>query len=381
MTLKMPLCTKEDLSEAVKLQKREQYEEERKKRIFNARQRLFGLDLETLERQILEKKKQNSERLECDKRYEEQEQLQKRLITAKEKELEKEKRIVDSDLNYYRCRYQRRDQRREFDLNDPNFLKKSKPARIADDDTSLGISSAQIFCGEDLHRTDRQVRQREQQRAWLDQQVMERKQAEEARRKADNVYMESVQCRDKHLEEMAKSDHRMRQQIIHKVRQFNINLAKQKQENRMRTKRETYEDDMAEIYNMLSSDMLTENPDVAQSRSNPNKKIAFMYRGMTPDELLDFRKGQEQQLTDTMQRKTEAELMNKQWEQYAMNMDRTLMLKQIEMDRKHKQQLDDLVRANAKLATEQDKQRKEALVQLSNAVSDEFYDQFNRTSR
>lgn len=138
---------------------------------------------------------------------------------------------------------------------------------------------------------------------------------------------------------------------------------------------------MAEIYNMLSSDMLTENPDVAQSRSNPNKKIAFMYRGMTPDELLDFRKGQEQQLTDTMQRKTEAELMNKQWEQYAMNMDRTLMLKQIEMDRKHKQQLDDLVRANAKLATEQDKQRKEALVQLSNAVSDEFYDQFNRTSR
>ncbi|EDW69987.1 RIB43A-like with coiled-coils protein 2 [Drosophila virilis] len=381
MTLKMPLCTKDDLSEAVKLQKREQYEDERKKRIFNARQRLFGLDLETLERQILEKKKQNSEKLECDKRYEEQEQLQKRLITAKEKELEKEKRIVDSDLNYYRCRYQRRDQRREFDLNDPNFLKKSKPARIADDDTSLGISSAQIFSGEDLHRTDRQVRQREQQRAWLDQQVMERKQAEEARRKADNVYMESVQCRDKHLEEMAKSDHRMRQQIIHKVRQFNINLAKQKQENRMRTKRETYEDDMAEIYNMLSSDMLTENPDVAQSRSNPNKKIAFMYRGMTPDELLDFRKGQEQQLTDTMQRKTEAELMNKQWEQYAMNMDRTLMLKQIEMDRKHKQQLDDLVRANAKLATEQDQQRKEALVQLSNAVSDDFYDQFNKTSR
>lgn len=43
MTLKMPLCTKEDLSEAVKLQKRAQYEEERKSRIFNARQRLFGV--------------------------------------------------------------------------------------------------------------------------------------------------------------------------------------------------------------------------------------------------------------------------------------------------------------------------------------------------
>ncbi|EDV97220.1 RIB43A-like with coiled-coils protein 2 [Drosophila grimshawi] len=381
MALQMALCTKDDLSEAVKLQKREQYEEERKKRIFNARQRLFGLDLDTLERQILEKKKQQSVQLECDKRYEEQEQLQKRLITAKDKELEKEKRILDSDLNYYRCRYQRMDQRREFDLNDPNFLKKSKPARIADADNSLGISSAQIFYGEDLCKNDRQIRQREQQRAWLDQQVLERKQAEEARRQADNVYMESVQCRDKHLEEMAKSDHRTRHQIIHKIRQFNVNLAKQKQANRAREKLETYEDDMAEIYNMLSSDMLTENPDVAQSRSNPNRKIAFMYRGMTPEELLDFRKSQEQQLSDTLQRKTETQLMDKQWEQYAMNMDRTLMLKQIDMDRKHKQQLDDLVRANAKLAIEQDQQRKDALVQLSNAVSDDFYDQFNKTSR
>ncbi|KAL7734536.1 hypothetical protein ACLKA6_010851 [Drosophila palustris] len=381
MTLKMALCTQDDLSEAIKLQKREQYEEERKKRIFNAKQRLFGLDLDTLERQIREKKKQDSEQQECNKRFEEQEQLQKRLITAKEKELEKEKRIIDSDLNFYRCRYQRKDQRREFDLNDPNFLKKSTPVRIADADLTLGVSSAQIFYGEDLNKSDRQVRQREQQRAWLDQQVMERKQAEEARRKADNVYMESIWCRDKHLEEMAKSDHRMRHQIIHKIRQFNINLAKQKQENRLRNKQETYEDDMAEIYNMLSSDMLTENPDVAQSRTNPNKKIAFMYRGMTPDELRDFRKGQQQQLADVLQRKTEAQLMDKQWEQYAINMDRTLMHKQIDMDRKHKQQLDDLVRDNAKLAIEQDQQRKDALEKLSNAVYDDFYDQFNKTSR
>lgn len=44
MTLKIALCTKDDLSEAIKLQKREQYEEERKKRIFNAKERLFGVN-------------------------------------------------------------------------------------------------------------------------------------------------------------------------------------------------------------------------------------------------------------------------------------------------------------------------------------------------
>lgn len=329
----------------------------------------------------MEKNKRTNAQIECDKRYEEQEQLQKRLLIAKERELEKEKRIVDSDLNFYRCRYQRKDQRREFDLNDPNFLKKGTPARVADVDILLGVSSAQIFNGEDLNRSDRQKRQREQQRAWLDQQVMERKQAEDARKKADDIYMESVWCRDKHLEEMAKSDHLMRNQIIQKIRQFNINLAKQKADNRLRDKQETFEDDMAEIYNMLSSDLLTENPDVAQSRTNPNKKIAFMYRGMTPDETRVFRKGQEQQLVDMMQRKTEAELMDKQWEQYAINMDRALIHKEIDMNRKYKEALDDLVKENQRLASEQDEARRIALVNLSNAVSDEFFDQFNKNSR
>lgn len=37
------IMTQADLNEAAKLQKRQQYEEERKKRIFNARQRLYGV--------------------------------------------------------------------------------------------------------------------------------------------------------------------------------------------------------------------------------------------------------------------------------------------------------------------------------------------------
>ncbi|XP_017092446.2 RIB43A-like with coiled-coils protein 2 [Drosophila bipectinata] len=381
MTLKIGICTKSDLDEAMKLQKREQYEAERKSRIFNAKQRLYGLDLDTLERQILEKKKQQSDQQTRDKLFEEQEQLQKRLISAQERELEKKQRVADSDLNYYRCRYQQKEQRREFDLNDPNFLKKARPTRIADDDINLGVSSAQIFHGEDLFNLERKVRQREQQRAWLDQQIAERKQAKEARKKAENMLMESVVCRDNLLQEMAKSDHMMRNQVIQRTREFNINMAKQKQLDRDRAKREKYEDDMAEIYNMLSSDMLTENPDVAQSKTDPNKKIAFMYRGMTPEELRVFRLGQDQQLKLSTQRKVEAQMMDKQWEQYAINMDRTLVLQQIDVDRQRKAQFDELMRANAKLAVEQDQQRKDALVALSNAVSDDFYDQFNRNSR
>jgi len=102
---------------------------------------------------------------------------------------------------------------------------------------------------------------------------------------------------------------------------------------------------------------------------------------MTPEELRVFRLGQEQQLRLATQRKTEAQMMDKQWEQYAINMDRTLVLHQIEDDRRRKAEFDELMRANSKLAVEQDQQRKEALVALSNAVSDDFYDQFNKNSR
>lgn len=39
------LVTQADLNEATKLQRRQQYEEERKKRIFNAKQRLYGVSV------------------------------------------------------------------------------------------------------------------------------------------------------------------------------------------------------------------------------------------------------------------------------------------------------------------------------------------------
>ena len=44
----------------------------------------------------------------------------------------------------FRCQYQRKEDRREFDLNDPEFHKKSQPARRSDFDERLGISSAQM---------------------------------------------------------------------------------------------------------------------------------------------------------------------------------------------------------------------------------------------
>lgn len=319
---------------------------------------------------------------EYERRYEQQADMIQKVVHNKVLELEKQKRIEESDLNYYRCRFQRKEQSREFDLNDPNSIKKSQPVRIADDDFSLGISSAQIFNGEDLSCRERKRKQREQQRAWLDQQIRERKQAEESRLQADKMLQESIQSRDKRLEDMAKSERKVRIQMVDSIRDFNSEMAKQKREQERRKKQEKNEDDMAEIYNMLTSDILTENPDVAQSKTNPNKKIAFMYRGMNPEELQRFRKDQQQQMLDRKKQESQQQLMDKQWEQYALNMNRELMLKDLEMHRRKQSEYERLLEINDKLAREQKLQKDyNDKVLHANQVSKEFFEQFNKTTR
>ena len=56
-----------------------------------------------------------------------------------------EKRRLNEDINTFRSVYQRPETRREFDLNDPDGLKKSLPGRLLDDDPRCGPSSAQKY--------------------------------------------------------------------------------------------------------------------------------------------------------------------------------------------------------------------------------------------
>lgn len=55
---------------------------------------------------------------------------------------------------------------------------------------------------------------------------------------------------------------------------------------------------MAEIYNALTSDMLTENPEVAQSNMGLNRKIAHLHKGMSEEERKKIRDEQLAQIQE-----------------------------------------------------------------------------------
>ena len=62
--------------------------------------------------------------------------------------------------------------------------------------------------------------------------------------------------------------------------------------------RRELDDKCAEIYNHLTGDLLTENPDVANSNFGTGRKIGYLYKGMTPEEREDIRKEQLKQILE-----------------------------------------------------------------------------------
>lgn len=54
----------------------------------------------------------------------------------------------------------------------------------------------------------------------------------------------------------------------------------------------------AEKANWLTSDFLTENPEVAMSNLGPNKMIGYMFKGMGPEAAFQVRKFQQQQIEE-----------------------------------------------------------------------------------
>lgn len=64
-----------------------------------------------------------------------------------EKRQQQDVRSLNQAMNEFRYLHQQPDSRREFDLYDPDYLKKDKPARVSDDDPRCGIASLQKFDG------------------------------------------------------------------------------------------------------------------------------------------------------------------------------------------------------------------------------------------
>ncbi|GCC28831.1 hypothetical protein chiPu_0007265 [Chiloscyllium punctatum] len=182
------LGDKFDLKEAEIIAGRRNLESQRQNRIFNARVRTIGIDKQALDGQIKDKK--IHEETEARKHLAYAKDLIRHdqtmcLLDARHK---RDVKNLNKAIGEFRICYQKPETRREFDLNDPQALKKNVPARISDTDPRCTVSSIQKLPGEDLQRQERIKRQQEQTREWLLAQQKDLKNALEDQNFANSLY-------------------------------------------------------------------------------------------------------------------------------------------------------------------------------------------------
>lgn len=276
--LKSILTCDQDLKEAAIIEKRRLAEEERKRRFFNEKQRVLGIDIDGLNYQLMEKKQK--EEAEKEQARIEAEEMQKNLeiSRAREAEIEEQKRKAEMEINEFRKNCQQPQDSTDFDLIDPNGNKKSLPARLDDNDPRLSISGGQLFIGEDLANHNRIREQKMLQKQWLDQQIAERKALNCSQKEADKKMSESIYKHDMNAVFFGNKVNEDKRDLQRQIREYNQSLAQQKRENDKKRREMDQQDSLAEIYNFLSSDLLKENQPKG-SNLGPNRCIPYMYKG------------------------------------------------------------------------------------------------------
>lgn len=379
--LKSLIVTESDMKEAAVIEKRRNAEEERKRRFFDQKQRILGIDCNALHKQVIEKKQalqanREHQRIE---NYEMKKNLE--IAEAREIELREQRKESEIELNEFRKMCQQKKNSNDFDLFDPEGKKNSLPERLDDNDPRLSKSGGQLFLGEDLTHSNRIREQKILQKQWLDQQIAERKNMEMNKKKSEQLMEASITRHD--IFSVSQADRLMmeKRDLQRKVREYNEDLAKQKRENEKKRKAMEQQDNLAEVYNFLSSDFLKETQ-LKGSNLGPNRIIPYSYKHMSDEQNEQMTKDKEMQKANILDRKFKEDQQNQLFYQMAEDNFREMTLKERALSRNIRMINHNLREENEDLAKQQ-KYKIEHFEKVvnTNLPTEQYFEQFNTTSR
>lgn len=364
--------TKEDLKIVAKREHRQRQEAQRKERIFNARTRIIGIDKDALERDVKEKQQRQADERNEELCYAKELQNQCDIINNQLKDLKIERLRLESAVNEYRMRNQRKEQTREYDLNDPKYMEKA--------------TSFQGFqwLGEDPNNSHRLYLQKQQQKSWLEQQMDERNQVKGNTCKADADMEKLMIDHQQRLDEIDESERRLRHEVQRKTALYNSELAQQKKLKEIQLKHQRENDNLAEIMNNLTSDMLLETKEIAMTSNllGGNRICVDMYRGMTDEQLHAIRVEQRQQIEEKQKKLAKEKEIEAHYDDSLRMRCKMLSLEDEEKQRKRQQLLTEQNEINARLIQEQRQRNQYLNTELYTFTpSQEYFEQFNTTTR
>lgn len=371
-----------DMKESAAIERRRNRELQRQSRIFNARVRTIGIDLNALNEQVQDRTRREVEEERRHNAFAADMTRNDKITVLLQKRQEHDMRELNKAVNEFRQSYQQPYDRREFDLNDPDSLKKDKPARVSDDDPRCGVASLQKFVGEDLNGKAREKLQQEQAREWIKQQTNEKDQALANQKYADHLYDLKAREMDQRACELASAEADCRRAINMATKDMNQALARERKAKEDSDKQQEQDDNFTEISNSVFGDMLTENPDVAQSAFGPHRVITDRWKGMSPAQLAEIRRIQQAQVEEKERLKQEEEEQEKDYNRLRLTQAKAGIIAERGIERKKKEIEKDQADENRRLAAEQrakmDYLDKEV---YTNPPTAAYFMQYNTTSR
>ncbi|XP_069484279.1 RIB43A-like with coiled-coils protein 2 [Ambystoma mexicanum] len=371
-----------DLKEASVRERRKNVELQRQSRVFNSKARIIGVDKEALDTQVNDcniLKQNEKQRQEL---YAKQ-MLQNDQIACLLDERQKEDilRLNKAVADFQQC-FQKREDRREFDLYDPQGLKKELPARISDKDPRCTVSGVQQLLGEDINQPQRQKFQQEQFREWSLQQQKEFDKARVEKKCADDLYDKTRIELDQRAMELQRMEEETRRLVCMTTKEFNMAQAMESFERKRIEKQHEEEDNIVEISNLLQGDLLSENPEQAASAFGPHRVVPDRWKGMSEEQLMEIKMTQEQQIHEKMRLQEEERQRAADWDRQRVQAARAMVLAERQQKRQEKELRKAQDHVNMQLAQAHKAQKayldKEV---FSNAPTDEYFSQFNTTSR
>ncbi|PKK30076.1 RIB43A domain with coiled-coils 2 [Columba livia] len=371
-----------DLQEAAAVERRRQQERQRQSRRFNARLRTIGVDKDALDTQVKERKIQEAAERARNEEFANEMKQNDKIMCMLEERQKNDIKNINKAINEFQKNFQKPETRREFDLSDPQALKKDRPARLSDDDPRCTISGLQKFMGEDLNYDQRIKFQKEQLREWSLQQQKDLKNALADQKFADDLHDKYRIELDQKTMELQQKEEENKRAVCAATKDFNRAQAAEVAERKKLEKHQKMKDDMDEISGLLQGDLLSENPEQAVSSFGRHRVITDRWKGMSKDQLMAIRYSQKEQVLEKMRLNEEERRRDAEWDRQRLQAARAQLILERHLERQNREYRRALDNVNAELSREQKSKNiylKEE--EFSNFPTDQYYAQFNTTSR
>lgn len=242
-----------------KIMRKRQEEMARRTRILNPRLRTGGIEHHILDAQVALKQASTSRDVEEDAHYNQVGILQDQILQSVEAMKMAAARERQKAVVQYSLQHLHKGQRREYELSDPNIVRNQ---RVPDeDDPELGPSSMQKWSssGKDTKEYKRAVQM--QQAAWLQQQIDEKKQKEQAEKEYDRYYDTQVNmaAHIRGLCEQAAEQEQREEKCAEAA--DNLKIAEEHRARREALKKKEFDSRVRHAASVKGSDLLSEAPD------------------------------------------------------------------------------------------------------------------------